>query len=85
MNRKWIGLGVILVAALALAVTGWFHWRHGRIWPSTADAYVGGDVTAVASRVPGTLLSVNVTEHGAVVAGQVVAEIDPRDFDQALA
>ncbi|MHB8079675.1 MAG: HlyD family secretion protein [Candidatus Krumholzibacteriia bacterium] len=84
MKKKWIGLTVILVAGLGFVVAGWLNWKHGRLYPSTADAYVGGDVTTVASRVPGTLLAVDVQSHETVVQGQVVAELDPRDFDQAV-
>ena len=57
MNRKWIGLAVILLAAAALVVVGVLHFRHERMFPATDDAYVNGDRTAVASRVPGVLLS----------------------------
>ena len=49
--KKWIGLGVIVIGAIALITVGYFHWRHGQIFPSTEDAYVHGDVFAVASRV----------------------------------
>ncbi len=85
MSKKTIGLIVILLAAVALATTAWLDWRHGKIFPATDDAYVGGDVTAVSSRVPGTLTAVKVRENDLVEAGQVVAELDPRDYDQAVA
>jgi membrane fusion protein (multidrug efflux system) len=85
MNRKWIGLVVIFAAAVALVVAGYFHLRHGRIYPSTDDAYVGGTVVPVASRVPGTLVEVPVAENDHVEAGQVIAQLDPRDFDEAVA
>jgi membrane fusion protein (multidrug efflux system) len=85
MSRKQIGLAIILVAAVALVVTGLLHLRHGRIFPSTDNAYVQGDVTAVASRIPGMLLAVEVEENERIAAGQVIAELDPRDYEQAVA
>jgi membrane fusion protein, multidrug efflux system len=85
MNRKWFGLIVIVVAAVALVITGYLHLRHGRIYPSTEDAYLGGNVVTVASRVPGTLAEVLVAENDHVTAGQVVARLDPRDYDEAVA
>jgi membrane fusion protein (multidrug efflux system) len=85
MQRRWIGLGVIGIALLGLVTAGMLHWRHGRIFPSTEDAYVSGDVTAVASRVAGTLQDVLVDEHAVVEEGQVIARLDARDFDAALA
>jgi len=42
---------------------------------------VKGHVSAVASRVPGPLLTVEVQENQLVKAGQVLATLDPRDFD----
>ncbi len=85
MNKRWIGLTIILLVAAALVFVGWHKWQHGQIYPSTDNAYIGADVTAVASRVPGTLLKVEVEEHQIVKAGQPIAQLDPRDFDQAVA
>lgn len=84
-SKKWIGLVVIVLGTVALAVAGWLHWTHGQKFPSTDNAYVGGDVYAVASRVPGTLVAVNFKENGRVEAGQVMAELDPADFEMAIA
>jgi membrane fusion protein (multidrug efflux system) len=83
-KKKWIGLTVIVVAALALALTAYLHWHHSQLYPSTENAYVHGDVITVASRIPGTLQEVLVDDNDWAQEGQVVARLDPRDFDQAL-
>lgn len=85
MSRKWIGLGVIVAGAIALVLVGWLNYRHGRIYPSTENAYVGGDVSTVASRVPGALVEVAFRENEVVQEGQVIARLDERDFDAAVA
>ncbi len=85
MSRKWIGLGIILAGAVALVIVGWLNYRHGRIYPSTENAYVGGDVSTVASRVPGQLVEVSFRENEVVQEGQVIARLDERDFDAAIA
>ncbi len=85
MSKRWLGLTIILVCAALLVFAGWRKWEHGRIYPATDNAYIGADVTAVASRVPGTLLKVAIAEHDSVTAGQVIAELDPRDFDEGVA
>ncbi|MEZ4386411.1 MAG: HlyD family secretion protein [Candidatus Krumholzibacteriia bacterium] len=85
MQKKRIGLAVIIIAALGLAVAGYLHWKHGQLYPSTDNAYVAGDVTAVASRVPGVLVEVGFQDNEPVIAGQVLAQLDPRDFDTAIA
>ncbi len=84
MSRKWIGLGIILAGAVALVIVGWLNYRHGRIYPSTENAYVGGDVSTVASRVPGQLVEVSFRENEVVQEGQVIAHLDERDFDAAV-
>ncbi len=85
MNKRWIGLIIILFVAAVLVFVGWKKWQHGQIFPATDNAYIGADVTAVSSRVPGTLLKVLVEDHQHVDKGQVIAELDPRDFDQDIA
>lgn len=81
MSRKWISLAVILVVVLAIAVAGWRTWRHSQVHPNTDDAYVSGDIYAVSSRIPGTLLTVDVVENREVRPGEVIATLDPRDAD----
>ncbi|PJA73369.1 hypothetical protein CO151_13470 [bacterium CG_4_9_14_3_um_filter_65_15] len=85
MNKRWIGLSIILIVAAVLVLLGWLKWEHGKIFPSTDNAYIGADVTAVSSRVPGTLLLVAAQENHSVQEGEVIAELDPRDFDQDVA
>jgi membrane fusion protein (multidrug efflux system) len=81
MLKKWIGFALILLVAAAIAFAGYRYWVHAQLHPSTEDAYVNGDVFSIASRVPGTLLTIEVTENQPVRQGQVIATLDPRDFD----
>jgi len=83
-KKKWIGLGIILVGAVALALTVYLHLRHGRIYPSTDDAYVHGDIVPISSRIQGTLVDVPIQDNMWLEEGQVIARIDPRDYDQAV-
>ncbi len=85
MKRRTIGLLTIILFALVVVALGWRHWHHGQIFPTTDNAYVGGDVSTVASRVPGTIQNVLVGENEQVKEGQVLFRLDPRDFDQAVA
>ena len=81
MLKKWISLAFILLVAAALVFSGHRYWKHAQVHPNTEDAYVSGDVFSIASRIPGTLLTVEVTENEAVKQGQVIAAMDPRDYD----
>jgi len=75
---------VIIAAVLVLAVVGLVWWLHSRQFESTDDATVDGHISAMGARVAGTVVAVYVEENQFVKAGQVVADLDPRDFDAAV-
>src|ERR1700739_4051513 len=52
------------------------------VW--TDDAYVSVHYATIAPRVPGQVTSVRVDDNDRVKAGQVLAELDDRDFRVAL-
>jgi membrane fusion protein (multidrug efflux system) len=72
-------VAVLLVAGLGL----WWWLTRGR--ESTDDAQVDAHVTQIAARVGGTLLNVPVHDNQAVDAGTVLVQIDPRDYEVAVA
>jgi membrane fusion protein (multidrug efflux system) len=55
--------------------------RHIRLNITTDDAYVTGHVHAIASRVAGTVSAVHVQDNQLVKAGDLLVEIDSRDYD----
>lgn len=81
MSRKWISLAVILAVVLGIGFALWRTWKHSEVHPNTEDAYVSGDVFSVSSRIPGTLLNVDVVENKEIRKGEVIATLDPRDAD----
>ncbi len=81
---------VLLVGAALMVATGtaWFardYWTFGRFIESTDDAYVGGDVTTIAPKVPGFIDKVAVIDNQAVRAGDLLIKLDDRGFRAALA
>jgi membrane fusion protein (multidrug efflux system) len=76
------------VAALVLGAGGaWYGhdwWTTGRFIETTDDAYVGGNVTALAPHVAGFVTEIAVTDNQFVRAGQLLVRIDPRDYQAAL-
>lgn len=84
-TKKWVSLSVIVGGALL--GTGWAYvrWRRSQIFVETDDAYVKGHIVTVAPRIAAPLLSVDVAENESVRAGQVIATLDPKDYDAALA
>jgi membrane fusion protein, multidrug efflux system len=76
------GTAVVLLAGVAWY--GFDYWTVGRYLVSTDDAYVKADNTTIAPKVSGYLSEVLVGDNERVIAGQVLARIDYRDFKVAL-
>lgn len=80
---KWPFLvaAVIILGFIAIVLAIIFvPTRH--VW--TNDAYVTAHYTVVAPRVSGQVVSVNVDDNQPVKAGQVLATLDPRDYQTSL-
>jgi len=72
----------LVVLATALGVR-WY--TVSRYLQSTDDAFVGGDITVLAPKVPGFIAVVAVTDNQRVRAGDLLVRLDDRDFTAALA
>ena len=75
--RLLVGGGALL--ALLLGLYLYFHNRE-----STDDAQVDGHITPIASKVYGRVEKVLVNDNQQVKAGQVIVQLDPRDYQAAL-
>lgn len=53
-------------AALAAASYGAYWWHTGRFMQTTDDAYVGGDISAISSKVSGYIQQLAVQDNMAV-------------------
>jgi membrane fusion protein, multidrug efflux system len=81
---------VALALAAVVGVAGIAHFGYdylttGRYLESTDDAYVKADSTIISPKVSGYIAQVLVGDNQPVKAGQLLAEIDDRDFRAALA
>ena len=77
---RWIVLAVVAIAAIAGTVV----WA-GAGKESTDDAQIDGRITQIAARVGGTVIKVGVSDNQYVEAGTVLVEVDPKDYQVALA
>jgi membrane fusion protein (multidrug efflux system) len=80
-RRPWL-IGLVLVV---LIVSGYAVWRHFSTRESTDDAQVSGHVSPIAPRVGGTVVAVLVADNQSVHVGDPLAQIDPHDYEIALA
>jgi membrane fusion protein (multidrug efflux system) len=76
---------VILAAVLAVLVGGAFLWRYLSSYESTDDAQVDVHLYPVSSRISGYVVRVNVDDNQWVQKGTVLVEIDPKDYEVAVA
>ncbi len=76
--QRGLILGGIVLIVVAVAVYLYFHNRE-----TTDDAQVDGHITPVASKIYGRIGRVLVTDNEAVKAGQLLAQIDPGDYQAA--
>ncbi|RLK31553.1 HlyD family secretion protein [Cupriavidus plantarum] len=83
--KRLITIAVAVIAGAAVVVYGAHWWTTGRFVEETDDAYVGGDVTVVGTKVAGYITEVAVTDNQAVHAGDLLARIDDRDYRAVLA
>ena len=79
--KRFIGLGVAIVAVVAVGL--FIH--DALMYESTDDAYVETTTVQVAPRVSGQIVDVFITDNQKVKEGDLVAKIDPADYEIALA
>src|SRR5579883_1272757 len=80
-RAKWLLIPVILI----VVVGGYAAWEYLSKWESTDDAQVDGHIHPVNAKVGGTVISVKVADNQAVEAGTILAQIDSRDYEVAVA
>src|ERR1700724_4321790 len=76
---------IILAVILVVLVGGVFLWRYLSSYESTDDAQADVHLYPVSARVSGYVIRVNVNDNQWVEKGAVLVEIDPTDYQVALA
>jgi len=84
-GRRALLSGAGLLALIAAVSAGGLYFDHSAHFATTDDAFIAARQFAVASKVPGYLTAVPVTDNQHVVQGDVIARIDQRDYRVALA
>jgi len=74
----------IIGAIIVLLLAGFFLWRYFTSYENTDDAEVDGHLMPLSARISGYVLKVNVDDNQKVKQGDVLVEIDPRDYQVAL-
>jgi membrane fusion protein, multidrug efflux system len=85
LRRHPILTPVGLIALLLAAAAAYLYWDHTSHFESTDDAFIAARQFAIAPKVAGYITAVPVTDNQHVNRGDVIAQIDQRDFRTALA
>ena len=77
---------IVIVSVIAVAlVAGVFLWRYLSSYESTDDAQADVHLYPVSARISGYVVRVNVDDNQWVEKGAVLVEIDPKDYEVAVA
>jgi membrane fusion protein (multidrug efflux system) len=75
----------LIVGGIVVLVAGFFLWRYLGSYESTDDAQIDGHLNAISARVSGHVTKLLVNDNQYVEAGTLLVEIDPRDYEIAVA
>ncbi|MFZ1889685.1 MAG: HlyD family secretion protein [Candidatus Binataceae bacterium] len=84
-NRRTTKRVVLLVLLiLVVGAVSPFAWNYLQSYESTDDAQIDGHIDPLSSRINGTVVRVHVEDDDRVKAGELLVEIDPRDYQVAV-
>src|SRR6266436_1036039 len=80
-HRNLVLVMLLLLVAAAVAIPGWSYLSS---YADTDDAQIDGHISAVSSRINGTIAHVYVIDTQSVGKGQLLADIAPADYVVAV-
>ena len=87
-RRRALTILAAIVVAGGVGFLAW-HLLVGRWHEATDDAYVQGNIVAIAPQTVGTVVAIGADDGDRVLAGQVLVKLDPNDaevaYEQAVA
>jgi membrane fusion protein (multidrug efflux system) len=85
VGRRTLLGGAGLLALLAAVTASGLYFDYSNHFATTDDAFIAARQFSIAPKVPGYLTAVPVTDNQHVATGDVIARIDQRDYEAALA
>jgi membrane fusion protein, multidrug efflux system len=76
---------IFIIAGLVVVIGGLLLWRYLSSYESTDDAQIDVHLYPVSARISGYVIKVNVGDNEWVQQGKVLVEIDPKDYEVAVA
>jgi len=76
-----IGAALVLLVVVFLGLR---YWLYARSHESTDDAFIDGHIVQVSPKASGYVTKIYVVDNQNVNAGDLIAELDPRDYETKL-
>jgi membrane fusion protein, multidrug efflux system len=83
--RRRVPLAVVTAAAVLALIVGGRYLLWARAHESTNDAFIAAHVVAIGPKVASYVARVHVDDNVHVKTGDLLVELDPRDFEARLA
>src|SRR5690242_11447497 len=86
IRAKWVARGIAGFVFAGAVAAGTIFWLDSQHYQDTDDAQVDGHFAQLSTRIEGTVTWVNPNAENdhAVKAGDLLLELDPRDYEVAL-
>jgi membrane fusion protein, multidrug efflux system len=84
-SKRRRNIVILIVSVVVVVVGGVLLWRYLGSYESTDDAQADVHLYPVSARVSGYVVRVNVDDNQWVEKGTVLVEIDPKDYEVAVA
>jgi membrane fusion protein, multidrug efflux system len=85
IGRRLLVIAILAIVVIAAAIAGRLWWLQARNFESTDDAFVDTRIAGISSQVSGAIVAVPVTDNELVAKGATLIDIDPRDYQVAVA
>lgn len=83
-RRRKLPLIILAVVVLAGLGAGFVWWLQARHYEATEDAFIDTNVSQVSAQVAGRTVRILVDDNQLVQQGQLLVELDPRDWQVKL-
>src|SRR5208282_356152 len=83
-KRKVTAAIVFAVVAVIGIISIFFYIEYKNTHISTDDAFIDGNIHTIASKVPGTVKTIYVSDNQYVKKGALLVELDPADYEAKL-
>jgi membrane fusion protein, multidrug efflux system len=81
---RWTRFWLLALLILAVGTSAPFGWKYVQSYESTDDAQIDGHIDPLSSRIDGTVIAVHAEDDDRVKKGELLVEIDPRDYEVAV-